>query len=655
MTSVDQDNRPRLIDEVFQPDRLSKKATLISIIAAGIIGALFTQISWFLLRTVTLPAFGGSLVTRALTTATTFTLLAVTGGLLIWWAIDQRNKVTASRWRTWLTYLVAYVAPAGLVVSTLGIPLSSTRLYLDGISVDQGFRTQFLTRMTDTWLPSDMNYLDLPSYYPSLWFWLGGRYANLLGFTGWEAFQPWALISLAACCSILVPVWQRLSGSLVVATAIALVSTCLMIVSSAEEPYAGIIALGIPAAIIVCRHAIHGDRFAIAGLTIYLGVSASTYTLFTAVIALSLVALTGIFSVCVLKNWRPLLRMFIVAVGSIAIALIVWGPYFWAVITGHHISGATASHYLPTEGTLIPAPMFSASVVGVLCMVGLIYLIARSMDPDIRLMGLSLVLFYLWIVASMAATLAGFTLLGFRLDTAVALLLATAGVLAFADIRLSTIHRFYPVQFSERTSRIITITMSVVLLLGGLQYAQNIPYRLAHSIDLAHTDTDGFGQRADRYPADSAQYYSEINEHLLAKGFIPGQTVVLSDELNFMSFYPYRGFQAFTSHYANPLGEFDQRNALIEKWAKDSWDVLDTPAAFSEALAQAPWTAPEVFIFRGSTDAESQATGWNYDLAEDIYPNNPNVRFRGVKFNPAVFAQGWNTTTIGPFVVVTRA
>ena len=26
-----------------------------------------------------------------------------------------------------------------------------------------------------------------------------------------------------------------------------------------------------------------------------------------------------------------------------------------------------------------------------------------------------------------------------------------------------------------------------------------------------------------------------------------------------------------------------------------------------------------------------------YDIAEDIYPNNPNVRFRGVWFNPAVF------------------
>ena len=46
-----------------------------------------------------------------------------------------------------------------------------------------------------------------------------------------------------------------------------------------------------------------------------------------------------------------------------------------------------------------------------------------------------------------------------------------------------------------------------------------------------------------------------------------------------------------------------------------------------------------------------------YDIAEDIYPNNPNVRFRGVWFNPAVFLNNpehWNVTQVGPFVVVTR-
>ncbi|WIM73463.1 arabinofuranosyltransferase [Corynebacterium suedekumii] len=35
----------------------------------------------------------------------------------------------------------------------------------------------------------------------------------------------------------------------------------------------------------------------------------------------------------------------------------------------------------------------------------------------------------------------------------------------------------------------------------------------------------------------------------------------------------------FTSHYANPLGEFEARNAAIESWADGSWDQLSDPDA----------------------------------------------------------------------------
>ena len=133
---------------------------------------------------------------------------------------------------------------------------------------------------------------------------------------------------------------------------------------------------------------------------------------------------------------------------------------------------------------------------------------------------------------------------------------------------------------------------------------------------------------------------------------------MLTDELDFMSYNPYRGFQAFTSHYANPLGEFGKRNAAIEEWAAASWNELQEPEDFAAAIDNAEWAGPDVFIFRGDAeDIGEDSTGWKYDLAEDIYPNNPNVRFRGVFFNPDVFASAaapWQIEQIGPFVVVTR-
>ena len=66
-------------------------------------------------------------------------------------------------------------------VVTLAMPLGATKLYLFGVSVDQQFRTEYLTRLTDTAIPHDMTYLGLPPFYPPGWFWIGGRLAALTG------------------------------------------------------------------------------------------------------------------------------------------------------------------------------------------------------------------------------------------------------------------------------------------------------------------------------------------------------------------------------------------------------------------------------------------------------------------------------------------
>ncbi|PRQ10421.1 hypothetical protein C1Y63_11500 [Corynebacterium sp. 13CS0277] len=622
---------PRVAEE-YTSDIVSTPRTLGGIAAAGFGGGVLTLLAWLLLQHTHLPAFGGSQLSRAVSTGGTVFLLLLVMGLVFLW-------LQKPRWRIF-SYLVFYFSPAGLVVTTTAIPLAATRLYMDGVTVDQGFRTQFLTRMADTTALSDMNYLDLPTFYPGAWFWAGGRLANLLGIPGWAVFQPWSLVSMAAAACMLVPVWQRLCGSVVVATAAALVTTSIVLVMASDEPYAAIIAMGAPAATVVGRRALGGARWAMAGIIVYLGISASMYTLFTAVIALSVTAVAAASAVFIDRSVRPLLRLLLIGVASALIALVAWGPYLMAIVTGAPRSGASATHYLPPNGTQVPLPMFSLSMLGVLCLLGFVFLVLRAGDRDIRAMGISLVVFYAWIVASMIVTLAGGTLLGFRLDVIIAVQLATAGVFALAEMRLIGFEAFYPQATSPQLARGITFVMVSLLSLAGISYAQNIPNKNADAIDRAYTDTDGYGERADKYPADAGKFYPEIDSYLTGLGYTPGDTVVLTDEQNFMSFYPYRGFQAFTSHYANPLGEFDLRNDAIEALADASWDG---PQALAEGLEELPWAAPEVFIFRD----------FKYDLAEDLYPNNPNVRFRGIYFNPDAF-DGWVEKQIGPFVVVTR-
>lgn len=650
----------------YTKDRLNTLGTLIGIISAFLGGGLLTLIAWMVLKQTNLPAFGSSMVTRALATAGTVLILLVTMLLISMWLNDESGSTKRKGWRSFriaLTYIISYLSPAALVISSTAIPLAATKLYLDGITVDQGFRTQFLTRLTSTTSLVDMNYIDLPSYYPGLWFWLGGRFANLFGLAGWEAFQPWALISISAVVSALVPIWQRLSGSLPVGVAIALVTTCIGLTIAAEEPYALLIAVLVPAVTVMLTRALRGDKLAIAGCSIFLGLSASTYTLYTIVVVLSFIIIALLVIIVLEHSIKPLLYMTIMGIISAAIATPVWWGYFSALFTTGAKVDATAGHYLPEQATQLPLPMLSFSIVGILCLIGVVLLIIRFNDKDMRSMAISIIVFYCWIVASMIATLAGTTLLGFRVDTLIILQLATAGVIGLADLRLVGFKYLYPQYFNQRTRQIVTFALVTILSFSGLSYAQSIPTRNHNAIDLAYTDTDGDGHRADLYPPDSGAYYKDIDAFIQSVGYTPENTVVLTDEHNFLSYYPYFGFQAFTSHYANPLGEFAQRNQAIESWATSSWLEIDTPESFIEELDGAKWRAPDVFILRGTlenseTDSQEEragaSAGWRFDLAEDIYPNNPNVRFRGIFFNPAVFATGWAAQQIGPFIVLVR-
>lgn len=630
--------------EIFNEDQLSLKHAALGILAALVAGSVVALAAWFVLHRLSLPAFGGSLLTRAVATAAVVVTLVATTVLLYFFG--TRGARNRPRWLELVTYVVSYLSPALLVVSAVGLPLGSTRLWLDGLSVDQGFRTEYLTRMASEFGLHDMSYIDVAAYYPAGWFFLGGRLANVLGIPGWEVFQPWALITLAAGGSVLVPVWQRLCGSLPVATGIALLTTAVALSSVADEPYAAVIAMGMPAMAVMAWRALGGAWSAMVGVIIYLGVSATFYTLHTAVAAVIVIALAFVAWVTS-RSWLPVIRLIIMGVGSGLIALSVWGPYLWAVVTGAPRSGATATHYLPDNGAQVPLPMLAASAVGIVCFLGIIWLLIRTMEPDARAMGIATLVLYGWTIASMIATLAGQTLLGFRLAAPITFMLIAAGVFAIADARLNGVERLWPQAVPMHIARRVTTAMAAVLLVLGISYAQQIPTKLHGPIDLAHTDTDGYGERADRFAPNAGKWYGEVDKVLRDGGLEPSQSVVMTDEKNFQSLFPWYSFQALTSHYANPLGEFNLRNQAIEEWSK-----ISDPDLMVQAMDESPWHRPDAILVRG--DVKDKSGRFSIDVADDIYPNNPNVLFRGISFNQKAFEKHWDKTQVGPFIVLVR-
>lgn len=634
--------------EIFNDDQLSLKAAFLYLVAALVGGSVIALASWLVFHRLSLPAFGGSQLTRAVATALIVITLTLTTVLLYFFA--TKGKDNRPRWLTWLTYLMAYMSPAILVVSAVGLPLGSTRLWLDGLSVDQEFRTEYLTRMAAEPGLHDMSYIDIPSFYPAGWFFLGGRLANILGIAGWEVFQPWALITLAAAGCVLVPVWQRLSGSLPVATGIALTTTAVALATVADEPYAAVVAMGLPAMTVMAWRGLTGAWSAMFGVLVFLGISATFYTLYTAVGALIVVVL-AVVAWTSSSSWMPVVRLIIMGVGSMLIAATVWGPYMLAVATGAPRSGATATHYLPPEGAQLPLPMLAASVIGVLCFIGVVRMLVSATEPDARALGLGTLVLYGWVVASMVATLLGRTLLGFRLTAPITFMLIAAGVVALADARLNGIEKYWPQAAPAHIAKRVSAVMAAVLLLAGIGYAQSIPNKLHGAIDLAHTDTDGNGERADRFPPNAGAWYSAVDQTLKEAGLDPAQTVVLTDEKNFQALYPWYGFQALTSHYANPLGEFDRRNQALEEWSE-----IRDPDELVQAMDETPWRGPDAIVLRGEVETPDgeDAAPLTLDIADDIYPNNPNVVFRSLNFARSAFEKHWELNQVGPFVVAVR-
>ncbi|MFC4606091.1 galactan 5-O-arabinofuranosyltransferase [Rhodococcus kronopolitis] len=614
---------------------------------AALVAAVVAAIGLFAFSVVQWPAFNSSNVTRALTTVgqvATMALLAVSVWLL------RRRRATA------VAKALSWVGVSGFVTVTLGMPLAATKLYLHGVSVDQEFRTEFLTRMTDTARLDDMTYADLPSFYPAGWFWVGGRVANLLGMDGWEVFKPYAIASLAVAAVIALVLWSKLIRA-DLAVLVTLATTALTLGYASPEAYSAILVVLLPPVLLLAWGGLYrplqagsgnwgaAGWGAIVGTGLFLGLAATFYTLYLgyAAFAVTLMALVAAGLAARAHGIRAavpiLLRLAAAAVISGLIALIVWLPFLLALRTGTLSGTGSATHYLPQSGADLPLPMFDGSLTGALCLLGTVWLAGRATSSRrAQALGLGVVAVYLWALLSMAATAAGTTLLSFRLEPVLIVLLGAAGVFGFVDFA-----RWAILATSENPR--IKAAIVTVGALGAVAFAQSIPQLLAPEITIAYTDTDGDGVRADQRPPGAAAYYAAVDEAIRAQRPGPrSDTVVLTADTSFLSFYPYFGFQGLTSHYANPLAQFDKRAADIE-----SWTELETPDELIAAMDATGLRGPDTFVFRQSDD------GYTLRLAEDVYPNDPNVRRYTVTFPAKLFEDPrFSVTEVGPFVVVTR-
>jgi len=636
-------------------------ASLGQMMLAAVVAIAVAVLSLTAISRVQWPAFPSSNQLHALTTVGQVACLAalVAAGW-VW----RRG----GRYRT-LAQLTGLVFVSAFTVVTLGMPLGATKLYLFGISVDQQFRTEYLTRLTDSPALHDMTYLGLPPFYPPGWFWIGGRVAALTGTPGWEIYKPWAITSLTIAVAVALVLWWRMirfEYALIVTTATAAVTLAY----SSPEPYSAMITVLLPPVLVLTWSGLRaGEReagrtlepereagrtlepragwAAVVGAGLFLGFAATWYTLLVAYSAFTMALMAVLLAA---SRWRqtgfkgalePLRRLAVIAVIAAAIAATTWLPFFLRTIHSPVSNTGSALHYLPADGAEMTFPMLQFSLLGAICMLGSGWLVVRARSSTRSgALAVGVIAVYLWSLLSMLTTLARTTLLSFRLQPTLTVLLVAAGVFGFVEATLALRDR----------SRAVVPVAAAIGLTGAIAFSQDIPEVLRPDLTIAYTDTDGHGQRGDRRPAGSEQYYSVIDSTILGVTGKPrDQTVVLTADYSFLSFYPYWGFQGLTSHYANPLAQFDLRAAQIKKWSD-----LKTADEFIHALDASPWPPPTVFLMRRGSGS-GLGTSYTLRLAEDVYPNQPNVRRYLVDLRSALFADPrFVVQTVGPFVLAIR-
>ncbi|MGP4018087.1 arabinofuranosyltransferase [Saccharopolyspora sp. 5N708] len=648
---------PSPIDEPQQNSavRLPLRGTVVELLLSAIVAAVVSLLLQF--AVVHFGISEPSYAPEALAVVGSALVLAV---LFLLLAFGHRRSPR------WARLLGVWAALSAFSTLALAIPLQSTRFYYGGSSVDNGFRMQYMTRMAATPGLADMNYADTSPYYPGGWFWLGGRFANLIGWEGWAAYKPYALAWVAVTAVVTFTLWsvvvrRRLALLAAVVTALA------GMLHGIEEPYAWPSAAWLAPVAVLAWHALRRQestpRWTLVCIGGYVGFAAITYTLhfaFAVLMVVLMAVLIGAFRVHQGQALRPtvrqlFLRLLPIGIVSLVIALLVWLPYLLATHFLLANPRSAAQHYLPSDGAFLPVPMLQGTAFGVLCLAGLVWLLLRCRRSEVAAAMLTIVIaVYGWFVLSTLALIAKTTLLAFRLNVILDVTLAVGGVFGLLEL-IGYLRRKLDARYALR----ISMVGCALGLLGAITINQGaIGLALQDSVERAYQDYYPTGDNAmgQRDPAQLGSWTDdEIRAIAELTGREPTQNLLLSTDYKLMSFKPYWGFQQETPHYANPLADYAERAAEIQRWttAKTSDELLDM-------LHSSRFKTPNVFILNNPANRystvdfpEDQAGKLVLQLKDDAFPQLPNVRDYDVYFDPAVFdSPAFTKREVGPYTII---
>ncbi|WP_438387427.1 arabinofuranosyltransferase [Actinopolyspora saharensis] len=586
------------------------------------------------------------------------------------------GAVVLARWfpeARWLRLGGVWVTLTTLSTLALALPLQGTRFYYGGSGGDNAFRMQYMTRMAENLIPADMNYANIPPYYPSGWFWLGGRFANLINWEGWAAYKPYAVAWIAVAGVVAFTLW-----SLSLPRKLALLAALATVLAGTRhgllEPYAWPSAAWLaPIAVLTWRALsarARAPRGALIGIGVFTGFAAITYTLhfgFSVLLTVVMAVIIGVLRVrggsSVGGTARELfLRLLPVGITSGVIALVVWLPF---LLAGGLFQRSAAQHYLPEGSAFLPLPMTDPEPFGLLCLCGLVWLVGYTRTNRIaQALLVVIAAVYVWFGLSTLALLAETTLLAFRLEVVLESALAVAGTLGLVEL-VSYLRRRLSVWHATR----LTVFAVVIAITGSLAVLQHeMSSGLSSEKKAAYNDyyPNGTNALAEEESGEPGVWLDELHSTIGELTHDPPQRdILLTTNYDLLSYHPYWSFQQETPHYANPLAEYARRAATVRRWTHAA-----NSAELSNMLQHSAFEAPDVFVVRhhaprkevyvpeiiDDADRVNPPKGkYSVTMKADAFPRQPNVHNYPVVFDAELFqGSDFVKRRVGPYTVIAR-
>jgi galactan 5-O-arabinofuranosyltransferase len=540
------------------------------------------------------------------------------------------------RKRSWDADLIPALF-GGLGAVTILVSLQGTPFDTAAIIGDQSFRTAAITRFAQSWWGGDYTYEDLPAYYAPTFFWVLGRAADLTGTEPWRMLKygTVAVAFLAPIVSYLL--WRRI----VPARVAAVIAAVPLVLPGLDETYAWLVRSAFLAWWLEVGHGLGRPnprwRTTVA-LGLVGGLMFTVYYYFFFLIPFALLISAGYARWRGTFDWRGLRRTFATLGIAAATAAPFWAPRAWNFLTAPEFESLNNRWMTLSSGRLL-LPMLEPSVIGVLCLAGLVHLVLTFDEPLSRALLFLLVAMYVWHGVGFLFVAVDQPLMSFRMRELVPVALLAAAALAMARMLKWAVGAFPPIA----VWRLATVGAVVLAVFAGDRFVTHVVdnqrVREAHNHVLPNGKLPVFhedGLKPSTSPVEA------IRDAIDAQYRGSGLPVVFTDRSDLLSLYPYYGFVQWNANYSHPTSRFHDRLDYLTDLTRST-----DPADFANRVRDNPYDDIDVLVLRTSGTDKLV-----FRVRDDDFPYGTKVReftFPRSLVRPEHFT----ITTVGEYLVAT--